>query len=55
MLKALQSTTQWDDDSIDHLLAAADASGDGQLQVEDRNYTEIWKVLKDMKKYMVHK
>lgn len=39
MLKELKSS-EWDDDSIDELLAAADSSGDGQLQVEDsRKYT----------------
>ena len=34
VLKAVKGS-KWDDDSIDQLLAAADASGDGQLQVED--------------------
>jgi Ca2+-binding EF-hand superfamily protein len=35
VLKALEGS-QWDDASVDELLAAADESGDGELQVEDR-------------------
>ncbi|CAK9021927.1 unnamed protein product [Durusdinium trenchii] len=34
VLKTLESS-QWDDASIDQLLTAADASGDGQLQIEE--------------------
>eukprot|EP00437_Effrenium_voratum_P004130 CAMPEP_0181423132 /NCGR_PEP_ID=MMETSP1110-20121109/13972_1 /TAXON_ID=174948 /ORGANISM="Symbiodinium sp., Strain CCMP421" /LENGTH=1183 /DNA_ID=CAMNT_0023546251 /DNA_START=81 /DNA_END=3632 /DNA_ORIENTATION=- len=34
VLRGLKSS-EWDDDSIDQLLAAADSSGDGQLQVEE--------------------
>ena len=35
VLMALEGS-QWDDASVDELLAAADESGDGELQVEDR-------------------
>ena len=34
VLKSLEGS-QWDDASVDELLAAADESGDGQLQVEE--------------------
>ena len=34
MLKSLEGSV-WDDASIDGLLAAADESGDGELQVEE--------------------
>ena len=37
VLKALEGS-QWDDASVDELLAAADESGDGELQVEDRRF-----------------
>lgn len=33
-MKALPNS-DWDDPAIDELLAAADSSGDGELQVED--------------------
>ena len=33
MLKGIDA--EWDDENIDELLAAADASGDGNLQIED--------------------
>ena len=35
VLQALKDTDPWEDEEIDEMLAAADASGDGELQVED--------------------
>lgn len=35
MLQALKETDPWDDEDIDEILATADASGDGELQIED--------------------
>ena len=38
VLQALKETDPWDDEDIDEILAAADASGDGELQIEDLPY-----------------
>ena len=39
MLQALKETDPWGDEEIDEILAAADASGDGKLQLEDQSQT----------------
>lgn len=35
VLQALKETDPWDDEDIDEILATADASGDGELQIEE--------------------
>lgn len=35
MLQALKDTDPWEAEDIDEILNAADASGDGELQIED--------------------
>lgn len=41
MLQALKDADPWEDEEIDEMLAAADASGDGELQVEDTAATPL--------------